>query len=82
MHGGRVMLSPEDELDVLHHDLGSARRRHDSLLRARYEWRACNETELDASIRRAAWRVRELERELAVMQAEQRAADETYEETL
>lgn len=74
------MLTPEDELDTLHHDLGVARRRHDSLLRARHEWRATNETELDASIRRAAWRVKELERELAVMLAEQRAADEAYEE--
>lgn len=76
------MLTPEDELDVLHDDLGRARRRHDSLLRARSEWRATNETELDASIRRAAHTVKTLERELAGLLAEQRAADEAYEETL
>lgn len=31
------MFTPEDELDVIHQDLGKARRKLDSLLRAPFE---------------------------------------------
>lgn len=73
------MLTPEDEIDVLHQDLGVARRAYDNALRAKYDSRATNEPELDRAIRRKRDRVKTLERELGEMLAAQRAADEAYE---
>lgn len=58
------MDAPEDEIDVLHEDLGKARRRLVSLERAPFEWRVADVGEYERSLVRARLEVRELEREL------------------
>ena len=78
MTDGRV-FTMEDEIDVIHEDLGRARRHHNDLERARHDGRMVNESELDQSIRRAAHRVRALERELAEACAQQIAAAEGFQ---
>lgn len=77
MTDGRV-FTIEDELDVLHDDLGRARRHLDSLERAAAEGRMVNEPEHEAARRKATERVAALERELAEMCAEQIAAAEGF----
>jgi len=77
MTDGRV-YTIEDEIDVLHEDLGRARRRYDDLVRARHDGRLVNESELEQSINRLADRVRVLERELAEACAQQVAAAEGF----
>lgn len=74
------MFTPEDEIDVLHHELGRARRHLYDLERAPHEGRWT----LDA----AAWmdacanqrqRVRVLEHDLAALVAAEDSAEEAYE---
>ncbi len=77
MTDGRV-YTIEDEIDVLHEDLGRARRRYDDLVRARHDGRLVSEVELEQAIGRMADRVRVLERELAEACAEQVAAAEGF----
>ena len=78
MTDGRV-YTPEDEIDVLHEDLGTARRKVEDIERAQIDGRMVNEPEHDQALRRARARVTELERELSRLLAEQQSADEAYE---
>jgi hypothetical protein len=66
--GGGVMLTPEDELDVLHHDLGRARRRLHDLERAEFDHRVCDRIRWEDSLQAARNRVGVLERELVEAQ--------------
>ena len=78
MTDGKV-YTLEDEIDVLHEDLGAARRRVHDIDRAMVDGRMVNEPEHDQALRRAKQRVIDLERELSRLLAEQQAADEAYE---
>ena len=64
----------EDELQLIHQELGAARRRLWSLEAAPYEGRVGDEQEWAASVARTRERVRELERELRAAEAELVAA--------
>lgn len=68
------MFTPEDELDVIHEDLGRARRALDLKERAPFEHRVADVDEYERSLAQARENVRELERELRVAQAEWDAA--------
>lgn len=73
MTDGRV-FTLEDEIDVLHEDLGRARRRLDSLERAPFESRVCDPEQHEASLRAARENVAELERELREARMSEQAA--------
>jgi hypothetical protein len=77
MTDGRV-YTLEDEIDVIHEDLGRARRHIDDLERARHDGRMANESELDQAIGRARDRVRDLELALREACAQQIAAAEGF----
>jgi len=77
MTDGRV-YTLEDEIDVIHEDLGRARRHFDDLERARHDGRMANESELDEAINRARDRVRDLELALREACAQQIAAEEGF----
>ena len=77
MTDGRV-YTLEDEIDVIHEDLGRARRHVDDLLRAESDARV-TDPELHAdTLRRATERVRELEVALREACAQQIAAAEGF----
>ena len=64
MTDGRV-YTIEDELDVLHNDLGRVRRQIHDIQCAMFDGRMVNEPEHDQALQRARQRLAELERELA-----------------
>jgi hypothetical protein len=64
------MLTPEDELDVLHEEIGKARRRLWSLENAPYEGRVADSEVHARSVHFARQRLRDLERELVLAQAD------------
>ena len=74
------LFTLEDEIDVLHDDLGRARRRYDDKLRARFDGRMVNQQEFNASLAALRGQIRRLERSLADALAAQQAADEAYEQ--
>lgn len=76
---GRV-FTPEDEIDVLHEDLGRARRRVADLERAPFDGRRADPDQHERSLLRARENVRELERELAVVLEVQAQAEDAYRE--
>jgi len=76
------MFTPEDEIDVLHHDLGQARRRLFHLEYAELEHRVTDKAWHELSLQQARRLVQRLERELGEALAARRAADEAYERTL
>jgi hypothetical protein len=77
MTDGRV-YTMEDEIDVLHEDLGRARRHVDDMLRAESDGRVADQEIHAASLRQGMERVRMLERQLAEACAEQIAAAEGF----
>lgn len=77
---GRV-YTPEDELDVLDEDLGRARRKHESLLRAKFDGRI-NESDYEQALWRADRRVRDLERELSKALEVQAQAEDAYRDEI
>ena len=64
------MLTPEDELDILHQEIGKARRKLWSLENAPYEGRVGDEREWERSVHFARQNLQELERELVLAQAD------------
>lgn len=77
MTDGRV-YTMEDEIDVLHEDLGRARRHVDDMLRAESDGRVADPDLHAAALRQGMERVRLLERQLAEACAEQIAAAEGF----
>lgn len=77
MTDGRV-YTPEDELDVLHEDLGRARRRLADLERAPYDHRTCDPIKHGDTLAAARQRVAKLERELAKSLEAQAQAEDPY----
>lgn len=75
MTDGRV-YTMEDEIDVLHEDLGRARRHLYDLERAEPDWRVCSPALHRNELLKARQRVQVLERELREACAEQIAAAE------
>lgn len=73
------MFTPEDEIDVLHQELGRARRALHEKERAPFDRRVCDFERWSDSLQAARNRVAYLERELAEAQAAVFAADEAYE---
>lgn len=73
------MFTPEDEVDVLHEELGRARRRLSEKERAPFDRRVCDPITWSDSLAAARRRVLVLERELAEAQAAVLAQDEAYE---
>ena len=69
------MFTPEDEIDELHRELGTARRRLDSIERAPKEGRWCrSKTDWLDAVETQRDRIGALERDLAGAQADQFAA--------
>jgi hypothetical protein len=66
----------EDEIDVLHEDLGRARRALNSMLRAKHDGREADATVLDKEVRRQTQRVRALELELGEALSSQQKTEE------
>lgn len=66
----------EDEIDVIHEDLGRARRHYNDMLRAEHDGRMADEDEHRQELTRATRRVHRLEAELSEALAERRAAEE------
>ena len=73
------MFTPEDEIDVLHEELGRWRRRLFDAERAAGEWRLCSYVEVQKACTRYRFQIARLERELAEAQAAAFAADEALE---
>jgi len=73
------MFTPEDEIDVLHDELGRARRTLFEKERAPFDRRVCDPIRWEESLQAARNRVRVLERELADAQAALLDADEAFE---
>jgi hypothetical protein len=63
------MFTPEDEIDVLHQELGRTRRRLFEKERAGFDHRVCDYLVWSDSLAAARARVRVLERELAEARA-------------
>ena len=78
MTDGRV-YTMEDEIDVLHEDLGVERRRLETMMRAPFESRVTDPGEHELAVQRQLATIRSLERALSDALAAQRAADEAYE---
>ena len=76
------LYTPEDEVDVLHEDLGRARRHLAELERAPTEGRIADEDEYLQELRRTRDRIAQLERELAGACADQIAAAEAFDQGL
>ena len=74
---GRLYTS-EDEIDVIHEDLGRARRRLHDLLAAKHEGREADHDEVQESIRQTMAKVRALEVELREARAAEIAAAEGF----
>lgn len=75
MTDGRV-YTLEDEIDVIHEDLGRARRHRDDMLRAHSEGRIADQAEHDKHLHIAELRIRALEAALREACAQQVAAEE------
>ena len=73
------MFTPEDEVDVIHEELGRARRRLWEKERAPFDRRVCDPVRWSDSLQAVRNRVAVLERELTEAQAALAAADEAYE---
>ena len=73
------LYTPEDEIDVIHEDLGRYRRRLFDAERARHDGRGCDFVWLDKTILRCRVAIERLERELADAQAAERAAWEALD---
>lgn len=74
---GRLYTS-EDEIDVIHEDLGRARRHYNDLLRAEHDGRTADPVEHWKSLRLAETKVMALEVELREACAQQIAAAEGF----
>lgn len=74
------MFTPEDEIDVLHQELGRARRALYEKERAPFDRRVCDVIRWSDSLQAARNRVDVLERDLAEAMAAQRDADDAYME--
>lgn len=72
------MFTPEDEVDVIHEELGRARRRLWEKERAPFDRRVCDVQRWSDSLQAARNRVAFLERQLAEAQAAAVDADEAY----
>lgn len=73
------MFTPEDEVDVIHAELGRARRLLWEKERAPFDRRVCDPITWSDSLAAARRRVLRLERDLAEAQAAVLEADEAYE---